>query len=158
MAGSSEIDQVVAEQHAEPLVSDRRPCRKDRVTEPHGLLLPDADQAHHVADAADLREQVLLVLARERVLQLVAAVEVVLDRRLAAPVHQDDLVGARLHRLLDDQLHGGRVDDGEHLLRHGLGRGEEPRSQACGGDDDLAQRMLHGARKVAKGSDAGQPL
>ena len=121
------------------------------MAEPERFLLPDADQAHHVADPADLPEELAALLAGERVLQLVAAIEVVLDGRLAAAVDHDDLLDARLHRLFDDELDGGRVDDGEHLLGDSLGGGEETRPQTGGGNDDLAQRMLHRGGQGSKG-------
>ena len=120
------------------------------MAEPEGLLLPDADQPHHLADPPHLLQQLRLVLARERLLQLEVAVEMILDRGLAAAGDQDHLGGARFHRLFHDQLDGGYVDDGEHFLRDGLCDGKEARSQPGGGDDDLAQGLLHGGAQGSK--------
>src|SRR5205823_1669910 len=79
----------------------------------------------------------------KRLFQFERTVEVVLDGRLAAAVDEDDLRRARGHRFLDDELDGGDVDDGQQLLGHGLGGGQEARAQAGGGDDDLAELPDH---------------
>ena len=113
----------------------------------HRLLLADADQAHHLADAADLVEKILLVLALERVFQLVAAVEVILDGGLAPAVHHHHLLGAGPDRFLDDQLDGGHVHDRQHLLGHRLGGRQKARAQTGGRDHDLAQGMVHRGAK-----------
>ena len=145
------VDQIVAEHHAEPIFAHGRLCRQHCMAEPERLLLPDADEPRHLADPPRLLQQLRLVFSREDVLQLVAAVEVILDRRLAAAGDQDHPSGARFHRLFDDQLDGGGIDDREHLLRDGLGDGKEARPEPGGGDDDLAQRLLHGGAQGSKG-------
>ena len=137
------IDHVVPEKHAEPFGAHRVPRGKHGVPEPERLLLAHADQTHRVADPPHLFEQLLLPLALQLVLQLVCAVEVVLDGALPAPVDQHHLLRSRRKRLLDDELDGRRVDDRQHLLGDRLGGGQEPGAQAGGRDHDLAQGMIH---------------
>ncbi|MBL5973831.1 MAG: hypothetical protein D3X82_08725 [Candidatus Leucobacter sulfamidivorax] len=48
------------------------------------------------------------------------------------------------HGLLDDVLDRRLVDDRQHLLRHGLRRGQEPRAEARGRDHGLRDGALHG--------------
>src|SRR6267378_1585583 len=74
------------------------------VSQAQRLLLAHADQPHRIADPPDLLEQLLLPLALELVLELVGAVEMVLDGGLSAPVDHDHLHGSGRERLLDDQL------------------------------------------------------
>jgi hypothetical protein len=76
-----------------------------------------------------------VILAPQRALELGDRVEVVGDVVLVAPQDDEDVIDARAHRLFDDVLDRGLVDDGEHLLRHRLGRGKEARAEAGGGDD-----------------------
>ena len=72
------------------------------------------------------------------VLELEGRVEVVLDGALVAARDEDDLVEPRGDRLLHDVLDGGLVDERQHLLRLGLGRGQEARAEPRGGEDGLA--------------------
>jgi hypothetical protein len=48
-------------------------------------VLPDVVHRRHLGRRADQGQPVLVVLGRQRLFQLVRPVEVVLDRRLAAP-------------------------------------------------------------------------
>jgi hypothetical protein len=119
------------------------------VAEAERLLLPHRHQAHHAGDLLHLRGQLRLAARRQRVLELVRVIEVVLDRALAAAVDQHDLLDAGGDRLLDDELDRRRVDDGQHLLGDGLGGGQEAGAQTGGGDHGLANARLrvgHGPR------------
>src|SRR4029453_97651 len=66
-------------------------------------------------------------------LELHGGVEVVLDGALAAAGHDADAVEASGDRLLDDVLDHGLVDERQHRLRLGLGRGQEAGAQTRGG-------------------------
>src|SRR5262249_11743908 len=66
------------------------------------------------------------------VLELEGGVEVILDRALVAAGDEDDLGQPGGHRLLHHVLDGGLVDEGEHLLGLGLGRGEEASAEPGG--------------------------
>ncbi len=83
-------------------------------------------------------ELLVVALLRQRRLEAVDAVEVVLERALVASGDHEDVLQARRHGLFDDVLDGGFVDDRKHLLRRRLGRGEESSSQAGYGDHGLA--------------------
>ena len=68
----------------------------------------------------------------------------VLDGALAAAIDDHHLLRSGAERLFHDELDGRGIDDGQHLLGHRLGGRQEARAQAGGGDDDLAQRLVHG--------------
>ena len=61
----------------------------------------------------------------QRVDQLGLNIEIVLDHMLVAAGHENDVLDARLKRLVDGILHDGTIDDGQHFLRHRLGGGQE---------------------------------
>ena len=64
----------------------------------------------------------------------------VLERPLVAPGHEQDVVQPGRDGLLDDVLDRRLVDDRQHLLGRGLGRGQEPRAEARRRDHGLASR------------------
>jgi len=57
-------------------------------------------------------------------LELELPVEMVLDDRLVAAGDEDEMLDARLARLIDHVLDQPPIDDRQHLLRHGLGGGK----------------------------------
>ena len=59
-------------------------------------------------------------------LELELPVEMVLDDRLVAAGDEDEMLDARLARLIDHVLDQRPIDDRQHLLRHGLGGRQEP--------------------------------
>ena len=63
-------------------------------------------------------------------LQLELAVEMVLDDALVAAGDEDEMLDAGLARLVDHMLDQRPVDDRQHLLRHGLGGGQEAGAEA----------------------------
>jgi hypothetical protein len=65
-------------------------------------------------------------------------VEVILDRVLAAPRDQDNVLRARGDGLLDAVLDDRLVDQRQHLLGLGLRGRQEAGSKACGGEDGFA--------------------
>ena len=67
----------------------------------------------------------------------------ILDRGLGAAGHEDELLDAGGLRLLDRVLDERLVDDGQHLLGHRLGRGQEPRAEAADREDRLANAVCH---------------
>jgi hypothetical protein len=139
------VDEIVTEHDAERLVTHRRAGREHRVPEAQGLLLADAHDAGEPGERPQRIGVTGLAASAKGVLELVRNVEVVLDGRLLATVHDDDVRESGAHRLLDDELEGRDVDDGEHLLRHRLGGGQKARPEAGGGDDELADLLEHGA-------------
>ena len=87
----------------------------------------------------------------QRLLELVVAVEVVLERALVAAGDHEDVVEAGGDGLLDDVLDGRLVDDRQHLLGSGLGGGQEPGAEAGCRDDSLADpggRLSHAGHHI----------
>ena len=100
----------------------------------------------HLAEVgrlADPRKAVLVALGLEGGLELPVAVEVVLEGHLVATGDDEHVVETGAHGLLDDVLDRRLVDDGQHLLRRGLGRGEEAGAQSSGRDDGLRDAHAH---------------
>ncbi len=62
----------------------------------------------------------------QRHFQFELAVEVILDDAFVAAGDEDEMLDAGLARLVDDVLDQRPVDHRQHLLRHGLGRGQKP--------------------------------
>ena len=69
--------------------------------------------------------------------KLELAVEVVFDHPLVAARHKDEMLDARLPRLIHHVLDQWPVHDRQHFLRHGLGGREEPRAQAGHGENSF---------------------
>src|SRR6266550_4342025 len=132
------MDQVIAEHDHEGLVADVRLCDRHRVSEPEGFLLMDVVDIRHVRNLPDPLELVELLLVLEESLEFEVTVEVVLDRALAAPGHDQDVVDTRSSRFLDDELDRGDVDHGEHDLRLRLGGRKEPGAHPGSRDHRLA--------------------
>ena len=66
----------------------------------------------------------------------------VLDDRLVAAGDEDEMLDAGGPRLIDHVLDHRAVDDGQHLLRHRLGGGQEAGTEARHGKDGLADTFL----------------
>ena len=99
----------------------------------------------------------MLALRFQQLFQLVADVEVVFYRRLAAPGDDDNLVAARRHRLFHAVLDDGLVHQRQHLFGHGLGGRQEPRPQSRRRKHRFAH-LLH-AKKDSRlcGENCGLP-
>ena len=83
--------------------------------------------------------ELLALAARlEEGLELDVDVEVILDGVLAAAGDEDHVVDARRQGFLDAVLDSRLVDERQHFLGLGLGRGQEARAEARGGEDGLA--------------------
>ncbi len=132
-AGFLGVDEVVGEVDEERLVADRRARAEHRMPEPERRGLADVDAASvRGHDAAHGREQFLLALRLEFLLELVVGVEMVLDGALRRAGDEDELVGARRQGLLGRVLDEGLVDDRQHLLGARLRRRQE--AGAAAGD------------------------
>jgi hypothetical protein len=125
------VEQVVGQQHGEGLVADRRIGAEYRMTEAQGLGLADVDAVdvlrHHVAHEL---QQFGLAALLQFAFKFVGLVEMVLDRPLGTAGDEDHVGNAGrnrlLHRILDQRL----VHDRHHLLRTGLGGGQEAGAHA----------------------------
>jgi hypothetical protein len=67
----------------------------------------------------------------QRRFKLELLVEMILDHALVAARDEDQMFNTGLAGLIDGQLNDWAVDNGEHLLGHGLGGGEKARAEAC---------------------------
>ena len=101
------------------------------MAEPERRLL--AREAHGAGCRLVALEQLhlgrLAALAQRRV-ELELAVEMILDHALVAAGDEDEVLDAGLARLVDHVLDQRPVDDGQHLLRHRLGRGKDAGAEA----------------------------
>jgi hypothetical protein len=72
---------------------------------------------------------VVLALGLEDALDLVGVVEIVLDRRLAAPDDEDEMLDPGGAGFLDDVRQDRPVEHVQHVLRRGLGGGQDARPE-----------------------------
>ena len=79
----------------------------------------------------------------EHLFELELPVEMVLDDALVAAGDEDEMLDAGVPRLVDDMLNDRTVDDGQHLLGHRLGRGQEAGAEPCHGEHGLADASSH---------------
>ena len=140
-AGLGAMMQHVGQQQGERLVAD------DLAGAPHGvaeaerrLLAGEARLAGFGQVAGEQVELALLAARGERILEFELAVEMILDHALVAPRDEDHVLDAGGAGFVDDVLDHRPVDDGQHLLRHRLGRGKEPGAEAGHGEHGLANR------------------
>jgi hypothetical protein len=131
------VDDVVAEQHRERLVAHVLGGAEHGVAEALRVALAHVVHGGQLAGFAHLGQPLGVVLGGQRLLELVGPVEVVLDGDLAPAGDHQHVVEAGRDGLLHDVLDGRLVDDGKHLLGRRLGSGQEPGTQAGGGDDRL---------------------
>ena len=86
-----------------------------------------------------------LALPSQDVLELVDAIEVILEDALAAAGDEDELFDAGGARLLERILNERPVDDRQHLLGQGFGGGQHARAQPGDGKYGLAN---HGSPSI----------
>ncbi len=108
----------------ERLVADQLARAPHRVAKPERLLL--TREARGAGAGQVLRQELeigfSLALA-QRHLELERTIEMILDDTLVASGDKDEMLDAGLPCLVDDVLDHRPVDDGQHLLGHGLGGG-----------------------------------
>src|SRR5690606_17144135 len=76
-----------------------------------------------------------------RRLQFKRLVEMILDHSLVAPGDENEVLDSGRARLVDDMLDHRPIDDGQHLLRHGLGRGKKAGAEAGHRENRLADAL-----------------
>jgi hypothetical protein len=120
------------------------------VAEPERRLLPC--EAHRAGCGLVTLEQVhfglLRALAQCRV-ELEHPVEMILDHTLVPAGDEHKVLDPGLTRFVDDILDQRPVDDGEHFLRHGLGRGEDAGAEA--GDREHSFADFHAVSSSKSG-------
>lgn len=124
------VDQVVAQQDGERLAGHVLLGDQDRVAQALRVALADVVHVGQRDRLADPAELVLVALAGEQFLQLVGAVEVVLQGALVAAGDHQYVGEAGRRGLFHHVLDRGLVDDREHLLGRGLGGRQEAGPQA----------------------------
>ena len=140
------VVQHVGEQQRERLVAD------DIARAPHGvpeterrLLAREARRAGSgKLAAASSASSFVLPRSASVALELRLEVEMILDRRLVAPRHEDEMLDPGGTRLVDHMLDHRAIDDGQHFLRHRLGRRQEACAEARHGEHGLADTLLRG--------------
>ena len=142
-AGRFGVDHVVGQHHGEGLVAHQFRGAQHGMAQPQRLLLADIGDVDHVRDAADDRQQVLLAARFQQVFQLEADVEMIFDGGFAAAGDDDDVLNARVERLLHAVLDNGLVHDGQHLFGLGLGGGKEAGAKPGGWENCFSNFGWH---------------
>src|SRR5690606_10956333 len=145
--------QLVGQQDRERFVADDPARAPDRVAEAERNLLAHGDQVAGL-EARRLERRHVLAPAAQRVLEFVGDVEILDQRGLAAPGHENHLLDPRLARLVDRVLDQRAVDDRQQLLGNGLGCREEARAEPGYREHGLADRFAAAHRPLPYG--AGQ--
>ncbi|MNC24826.1 hypothetical protein D3C75_728910 [compost metagenome] len=114
--------QVVGQHYGERLVADQRAAGEDGMAEALHLDLTGVGKGALIQQATDADQVFLLVGIANLMLQLVADVEVVFDRPLAATGDDGDFIQAGVQRLFNGILDQRLVHHRQHFLGHRLGR------------------------------------
>ena len=137
-------DQIVGQKNRDRLVADQATRAPHGVAQAKRLLLANIGDLtrlqHHVGHGPQF---CLFATSVQDFGQLAAVVEMVLDRGLAPSGDEYELLDPGLPRLFDRVLDQRLVDDGQHFLGHGLGRRQEPGTQATDRKDGSARRTWH---------------
>ena len=102
------------------------------------LLAGERGLSRRRLQALQARQHLVLAALGERVIELELDVEMILDDRLVAAGDKNKMFDAGFAGLIDDILDDRSVDDGQHLLRDGLGGGKEARAEAGDRENCLA--------------------
>ena len=141
----------VGQQQRERLVADQFARAPHRVAEAERhLLAGEAGLARRRLQPLQAGELVVLAALRQRVVELELHVEMVLDDRLVAAGHEDEMLDAGFARLVDDILDDRPVDDGQHFLGDGLGGRKEAGAETGDGKDCFAD-FFHAANYPFEG-------
>jgi hypothetical protein len=100
------------------------------MAKPQRLLLAGEARGARPGQIARQKLKIVSPLALgQRVLELELPIEMVLDDGLVASRDEDEVLDAGFPRLIHDMLNEGPIDDGQHLLGHGLGGRQESCTQ-----------------------------
>ena len=143
-AVAARLGHHVREQDGEGLVADDVARAPDGVAEAERRLLAgEAGRAGRRQVGHQGRVGAVLAAALQRVLEFVGRIEMVLDDALVAAGDEDEMLDARLARLVDDILQDRTVDDRQHLLGDGLGRRQKAGAEAGDGENGFANGFFH---------------
>ena len=127
--------QVVGIGHHERVVAGEVAGQQQRVTgAEHPLLAHEGDRALRRGQP---RPGGRAAAARQCLLQLQVAVEVVFQHALAAGGDYQQVTDPGVHQLADDEVERRPVQQRQHLLRHGAGGRQKPRAVAGGQNNSL---------------------
>src|SRR3972149_10644005 len=121
------VDEIVSQQYREGLFSNQVFGDSYRMSQSLGLLLPHIANVNEIGDGSDPRQLLLLAAVFEKAFELEGNIEMILDGRLTAAGHDDDVLAPGGHRLLHHVLDERLVNQGEHILRLRFGWGGEAR-------------------------------
>ena len=68
----------------------------------------------------------------------------ILDHRLVAAGHENEMLNPRLARFIDHVLKNWPVDDGQHLLWDRFGCRQKPRAETGDGQHGFTDGFVHG--------------
>ena len=135
----------IRQQDREGLVADDFARAPDGVAEAERRLLAgEAGRAGGGKIGHERRIFGLFATPGERILEFVSRVEVILDHRLVAAGHKNEMLNPSFARLVDDVLKNRPVDHGQHLFGDRLGRRQKPRAETGYGQHSFTDRFVHG--------------
>jgi len=138
------VDDIVGQDDAEGLVADEFLGLQHSMTETERFGLTGHRDLREFGDGlCDLKKRGL-VLRGEVGFELGGAVEVVFHGGLTAAGDEDDLGASCCDGLFDAVLDQRLVDEAEHLLGDGLGRGQKAGAEARSGEDCFTDFLGHG--------------
>ena len=141
--GSGASDHI-RQQDREGLVADDFARAPDGVAEAERRLLAgEAGRAGGGKIGHQRRIFGLFASPGERVFEFVSRVEVILDHRLVAAGHENEMLNPGFARLVDHMLKNRPVDDGQHLLRDRFGCRQKPRAESGDGQHGFTDGFIH---------------
>ena len=126
------IDQVVAQQHRERIVTDMLAGTPDRMAEPEWLPLAQKVHLGEIARLVHLVKPLAIALLLECLLELGHVIEMARQVLFVAPGDDEHVVQPGSDGFFDHVLNRRLVDDRQHLFRHRLCRGQESSAEPCG--------------------------
>ena len=145
--GLGRMMQNVRQQQRKGLIADQVAGTPDRMAKAQGGLLTREARLPGGGQLTPQRLQLRgLAALGQRLLQFVLAVEVILDGALVAAGDKYEMLNPGATRLVDHMLDERAIDDGEHLLRHGLGGRQEAGAETGDRKHSLANalwRIVH---------------
>ena len=130
-AGFFRYHNVITQKHRKRFISDKMPCRKYRMSQATGLLLPYIMDICHLGYILDHIKHFMLTALLKFKLKFYRTVKMILYRPFVPAGDYDYILYPGCNGFLDDILYSRLVDYREHLLGLCLGRRQKPCSQAC---------------------------
>ena len=118
--------QVIGQHHAKGLIAHQQFSGEHSVAQALHFRLARGGEAGLGDDLADTAEVFFLIGTRYLMFKFEADIKKVMDRALATPCHQTDLVKPGIEGLFNAILHQRFVDHRQHLLGHRLGGRQKP--------------------------------